>query len=52
MLRFVILAGEFHTITQDPAFADLAEKATQTCQKVDQRYTDRFLQEAAAQRKM
>ncbi|MFQ5490873.1 MAG: DEAD/DEAH box helicase [Phycisphaerae bacterium] len=44
LLRFVILATEFHTLTEDPSFAEMAEKATATCRNVDTRYTDRFLE--------
>ncbi len=47
LLRLVILAGEFFTYTEDPAYQSIGEKATQTCRRVDASYTDRFLAEAA-----
>jgi len=43
LLRLVILAGEFHTLTEDPDYEDIAEKATGICHSVDEQYTDRFL---------
>jgi superfamily II DNA/RNA helicase len=50
LLRLVILAGEFLTHTEDPDYEALALKATQACQRVDERYTERFLAEAQAMR--
>ncbi|MBK9119595.1 MAG: DEAD/DEAH box helicase [Phycisphaerales bacterium] len=50
LLRLVILAGEFHTRTEDPDYAHIAEQATRTCQRVDPQYTEHFLWEAANQR--
>lgn len=43
LLRLVILAGEFHTRTEDPDYQRIGHLATSTCQRVDPRYTDRFL---------
>jgi len=44
LLRLVILAGEFMTRSGgDPDYQRIGELATQVCQKVDARYTDRFL---------
>ncbi|NLX24103.1 MAG: DEAD/DEAH box helicase [Phycisphaerae bacterium] len=47
LLRLVILAGEFHLLTEDPDYQRIGELATQACQRVDPRYTDRFLVQAA-----
>lgn len=52
LLRLVILAGEFFTRTEDPEYQRLAELATQTCQRVDRSYTERFLAEAASMKKV
>ncbi len=52
LLRFVILCSEFYLQTQDPAYQALAEKGTNTCRTVDARYTDRFIEEAQAQRQL
>ncbi|GMU38931.1 MAG: DEAD/DEAH box helicase [Phycisphaerae bacterium] len=46
LLRLVILAGEFKEKTQDPHYAEIADRATRAAQQVDPRYTDRFLAEA------
>ncbi|MBN2448610.1 MAG: DEAD/DEAH box helicase [Phycisphaerae bacterium] len=46
LLRLVILAQEFHIRTEDPAYQTIGEKATATCQRVDEHYTNRFLSEA------
>jgi hypothetical protein len=43
LLRLVILAGEFHTRTEDPDYLRIGELATETCHRVDPSYTDRFL---------
>jgi superfamily II DNA/RNA helicase len=44
LLRLVILAGEFLAQSdEDPDYARLGEEATRVCQKIDARYTDRFL---------
>ena len=47
LLRLVILAGEFSERTGDPDYERMAELATQTCQRVDANYTERFLSNAA-----
>lgn len=52
LLRLVILAGEFHLLTEDPDYQRIGELATQACQRVDPRYTDRFLVQAAEVRKV
>lgn len=52
LLRLVILAGEFFTQTQDPDYQRICELATESCRRVDPRYTDRFLAEAEASRKL
>ena len=46
LLRLVILAGEFHTITEDLEYEAIGERVTRICHQVDPRYTDRFLAEA------
>jgi superfamily II DNA/RNA helicase len=46
LLRLVILAGEFFVRTQDPEYQRLGDLATQTCARVDEQYTQRFLAEA------
>jgi len=44
LLRLVILADEFSTRSGgDPDYATIGEQATEVCQQVDPRYTDRFL---------
>ncbi len=44
LLRLIILAGEFMTNSDgDPDYERIGELATQVCQAVDPRYTDRFL---------
>jgi len=44
LLRLVILAGEFRTLTGgDPDYVRIGELITGICQQVDGRYTDRFL---------
>jgi superfamily II DNA/RNA helicase len=48
LLRLVILAGEFHTRTEDPHYDEIGQRATAICQSVDSRYTDRFLAEEQA----
>ena len=50
LLRLVILAGEFQLRTEDPEYQRIAELATKTCARVDEKYTQRFLQEAQAMR--
>jgi superfamily II DNA/RNA helicase len=47
LLRLVILAGEFFVLTEDPDYQQIGELATRCCRRVDPRYTDRFLAEAA-----
>lgn len=46
LLRLVILAGEFFSITEDPDYQRIGELATDCCRRVDARYTARFLAEA------
>jgi superfamily II DNA/RNA helicase len=44
LLRLIILAAEFRTLSVgDPDYERIGELATRICQKVDTRYTDRFL---------
>ncbi|HPF41573.1 MAG TPA: DEAD/DEAH box helicase [Phycisphaerae bacterium] len=43
LLRLVTLSEEFATLTEDPAYRAIGEKATQCCMAVDPRYTDHFL---------
>jgi len=52
LLRLVILAGEFLLLTEDPEYQRIGELATACCRRVDPRYTDRFLEEAASVRKL
>ena len=51
LLRLVILAGEFQTLSGDPEYARISEAATAACQHVEPHYTKRFLQQAEAERK-
>jgi superfamily II DNA/RNA helicase len=46
LLRLVILAGEFFVRSPDPDYQRIGELATRTCQRVDAKYTNRFLAEA------
>ena len=46
LLRFVLLAGEFHEQTDDPDYEQLAQRATEACASVDARYTEHFLDRA------
>jgi superfamily II DNA/RNA helicase len=46
LLRLVILAGEFFLRSADPEYQRIGELATRTCQRVDAKYTNRFLAEA------
>jgi superfamily II DNA/RNA helicase len=46
LLRLVILAGEFYLRTEDPDYQRIGELATRTCERVDLKYTNRFLAEA------
>ncbi|MGE3180818.1 MAG: DEAD/DEAH box helicase [Phycisphaerae bacterium] len=48
LLRLAILAGEFFTFTEDPSYVTFSESATDTCRRVDEKYTDHFLAEAEA----
>jgi len=48
LLRAVLLAGEFFIRTEDPDYQQMGELATKTCQRVDAKYTARFLEEAQA----
>lgn len=43
LLRLVTLSEEFSTLTEDPAYRAIGEKATQCCMAVDPSYTDHFL---------
>lgn len=52
LLRLVILSGEFFTLTQDPQYLNIGEYATQACQRVDAKYTARFLADAEAAKKL
>ncbi|MEP0843180.1 MAG: hypothetical protein HRF43_10790, partial [Phycisphaerae bacterium] len=52
LLRLVILSGEMLALTADPDYARLGETATAACRRVDPRYTDRFLEQAEAVKKM
>jgi len=52
LLRLVILAGEFTTLTEDPDYQRISESATAACQQVDPRYTSRFLEQAEEVKKM
>lgn len=52
LLRLVILAGEFHTRTQDPDYAEISERATGACRQVDPTYTERFLQSESEAKKL
>lgn len=52
LLRLVILAGEFFTLTQDAQYQAISESATLACQRVDAKYTARFLAEAEAAKKL
>ncbi len=46
LLRLVILAGEFLVRTGDPDYERIAEQVTKACERVDKKYTERFLAEA------
>ncbi len=52
LLRLVILAGEFYTLTEDPDYQAISDAATAACQRVDPRYTNRFLEQAAETRRL
>ncbi len=52
LLRLVILAGEFLAQTGDPDYERLSEIATAACQRVEPRYTQRFLEEARQKQQM
>jgi len=52
LLRLVILAGEFYLHTEDPDYRRISELATVACRRVDLRYTDRFLEQAAEVREL
>ncbi len=53
LLRLVILAGEFAALSGgDPDYAEIGEQATEICQTVDPRYTDRFLTSDAEAKKL
>jgi hypothetical protein len=52
LLRLVILAGEFAALTEDPEYQRISDGATAACQQVDPRYTSRFLEQAAENRKL
>ncbi|QOJ14311.1 MAG: DEAD/DEAH box helicase [Planctomycetia bacterium] len=48
LLRLVILAGEFFSLSQDPDYERISELAARTCRTVEPQYTERFLADAAA----
>ncbi|MGQ9652181.1 MAG: DEAD/DEAH box helicase [Phycisphaerae bacterium] len=50
LLRLTILASEFFALTEDPEYQSIGDAATAACQKVDPRYTSRFLEQAAETR--
>jgi hypothetical protein len=53
LLRLVILAGEFRERSGgDPDYERLSQLATEICQQVDPRYTDRFLASEAEAREL
>ncbi len=52
LLRLVILAGEFLTLTGDPDYARLADTATAACERVEPQYTKHYLEQAQAARKL
>lgn len=52
LLRLVILAGEFSALSEDPDYQRIADIAMRTCQRVDPEYTNRYLAEAVAIRKL
>jgi len=52
LLRLVILAGEFTTLTQDPDYQRISDGATAACQQIDPRYTSRFLEQAEEVKKL
>ncbi|MHC5110271.1 MAG: DEAD/DEAH box helicase [Planctomycetota bacterium] len=52
LLRLVILAGEFHALSEDPDYASIGERCTSLCQSIDQRYTERFLTADVEARKL
>lgn len=53
LLRLIILAGEFHTLSDgDPDYVQISELATMICMQVDPRYTDRFLAAEMDKRKL
>lgn len=53
LLRLTILASEFQTLSGgDPDYAQIGELCTSVCQRVDPRYTDRFLASEAESRKL
>ncbi len=52
LLRLTILASEFFALTEDPEYQSISDASTAACQKVDPRYTSRFLEQAAETRKL
>lgn len=52
LLRLTILAGEMLALTEDPDYTRIGEVCTAACRRVDPRYTDRFLEQAEAVKKM
>lgn len=52
LLRLVTLAEEFHSLTEDPDYARVAELATRVCHGVDPRYTDKYLSDLKEIRKL
>ncbi len=43
LLRLVILAGEFRSLTDDPSYEEICGRVTTACSQVDPNYTERFL---------
>ncbi|MGI0149857.1 MAG: hypothetical protein ACREDF_10050, partial [Thermoplasmata archaeon] len=53
LLRLVILGGEFRARSGgDPDYEHIGTVATRVCQRVDERYTDRFLSAEAEAKKV
>lgn len=44
LLRVVLLAHEFHELTDDPDYELLGQQVTEACEKVDPRFTRRMLE--------
>ncbi len=52
LLRLVILAQEFREYSEDPQYAEIGERTTETCARVDAKYTEKFLADAKAMEKV